>query len=313
MQNSLWIDRNEYPFTANLCPVRAGKMHYVDVGRGPVLLMVHGTPTWSFLFRRLIAGLSPHFRCIVPDHLGFGLSDKPKSWSYKPEAHAENLECLIQHLKLKRFSLLVHDYGGPIALSYALRNRASIEKLILLNTWMWSLKEDPIYQKASRILNTAAGRFLYERGNFSARVLMRQAMADKSKLPPKIHAHYTRALPDVASRRGTVVFARELIGSSDWFEGLWRQREALRDIPTLILWGMQDKFIRLDALDRWLGVFSDFQMVRYQNAGHFLPEEVPDLMTPQIEAFLHGHQIDFDPTTAEDEALPVGRRAVVLE
>src|SRR5438105_4479151 len=69
MQNSLWIDRKEYPFTSNLCPARGGKMHYVDVGHGPVLLMVHGTPTWSFLFRRLIAALSPHFRCIAPDHL----------------------------------------------------------------------------------------------------------------------------------------------------------------------------------------------------------------------------------------------------
>ena len=91
------------------------------------------------------------------------------------------------------------------------------------------------------------------------------------------------------------------------------QREAIRDIPTLILWGMQDKFIRLDALDRWLGVFSDFQMVRYQNAGHFLPEECPNLLTPQIDAFLHGRQVEFDPSTAEDERLPVGRRAVILE
>jgi pimeloyl-ACP methyl ester carboxylesterase len=313
MRNSLWIDRNEYPFASNVFPVRGGKMHYIDVGRGPVLLMVHGTPTWSFLFRRLITGLSPHFRCIAPDHLGFGLSDKPKSWSYKPEAHAENLEGLIDHLKLKRFSLLVHDYGGPIGLSYALRNRSSIEKLILLNTWMWSLKDDSTTQKASRVLNSAAGRFLYEHGNYSARVLMRQAMVDKSKLSPKIHAHYTRALPDVIARQGTVAFGRALIGSSDWFDGLWRQREAIRDIPTLILWGMQDKFIRLDALDRWLGVFSDFHLVRYQNAGHFLPEECPHLLTEQIDAFLHDHQVEFDPSTAEDEPLPVGRRAVILE
>jgi haloalkane dehalogenase len=114
MSDTSWIDRNEYPFASHYFETPAGKLHYVDEGKGQPVVMLHGNPTWSFLYRNLIKQLSPHYRCIAPDHIGFGLSDKPVDWSYLPEEHAKNLAALIEHLGLKDITLVVGDWGGPI-------------------------------------------------------------------------------------------------------------------------------------------------------------------------------------------------------
>ncbi|MGF1671643.1 MAG: alpha/beta fold hydrolase, partial [Balneolaceae bacterium] len=95
MNNANWIDRKEYPFESRYFEVPAGRLHYVDEGAGDPVVMVHGNPTWSFLYRDLIKRLKPNYRCIALDHLGFGLSDKPIGWSYLPEDHARNLSALI--------------------------------------------------------------------------------------------------------------------------------------------------------------------------------------------------------------------------
>jgi pimeloyl-ACP methyl ester carboxylesterase len=300
-KNSTWLDRNEYPFESRFYMVKGVKMHYVDVGRGPVILMVHGSPTWSFVYRKLIQGLSPHFRCIAPDLLGFGLSDKPKNFSYKPEAHAESIEALIEHLGLRDFTLVVHDYGGPIGLSYALQNPKRINHLVLLNTWMWPLQGNKDAEKASALMDKRIGRFLYLKANFAARFMMKQVMGDKSKLPAKIHQQYINALPTPEARRGIYVFTRELIGSNDWFKKLWRQRETLKDIPTLILWGMKDPYITNEALQNWLSVFSNYKMVRFSDAGHFVQEERGAEMCPLIEGFLTGDLPDYRLPEEDDE------------
>src|SRR5512146_856837 len=111
--NTSWINQNEYPFQSHFLDLAPGRMHYVDEGQGETILMVHGTPTWSFLYRRLIKELSPDYRVVAPDHLVFGLSDKPESFSYLPRDHAGNLTCLIESLNLKGITLVVHDFGGP--------------------------------------------------------------------------------------------------------------------------------------------------------------------------------------------------------
>ena len=93
-----------------------GEMHYVDEGSGPPILFVHGTPTNSYEYRHLIAALSKRFRCIAPDHLGFGESSRPQSFAYTPEAHARVLQEFVERLDLKDLTLVVHDFGGPIGL-----------------------------------------------------------------------------------------------------------------------------------------------------------------------------------------------------
>ena len=130
-----WPDEKEYPFEHHYLELPMGGLHYVDEGEGDrVLVMVHGDPAWSFLYRHLIKGLSSKYRCIAMDHIGFGLSDKPEDWSYLPKAHAENLEALIGHLNLTNFVMVVQDWGGPIGLSYVLKYPDKVTSLVIMNT-----------------------------------------------------------------------------------------------------------------------------------------------------------------------------------
>lgn len=129
-----WVDRAEYPFEPEAIILGPGTMRYLDEGDGESVVMVHGTPTWSFLYRHLVKGLRDRYRCVVPDHLGFGLSDKPARWSYAPADQARNLTTLIETLGLKDITLVVHDFGGPIGLSYALEHPENVRRLVLFNT-----------------------------------------------------------------------------------------------------------------------------------------------------------------------------------
>lgn len=285
--NATWFDREEYPFDPHFQKVKHGRMHYVDVGRGQPIVMVHGSPTWSFMYRNLIKGLSGEYRCIAPDNLGFGLSDKPKYFSYKPEAQAENFDCFIQELGLRNIILLVHDYGGPIGLNYAIQNPHNVSRIIMMNTWMWSRKGDFELEKVNKLLKKRVGRFLYERMNFATRFLLKQAVHNPANLSKPILNHYINAFSTRESRKSAMVSARELIDSSDWFESLWRAREAIADTPALLLWGMDDPFIGTNALDMWHQLFHNQRMIRLASTGHLVAEDQKAQLCGLIKDFLH--------------------------
>jgi pimeloyl-ACP methyl ester carboxylesterase len=284
---TLAVDRTMYPFRPHHLEVEGGRLHYVDEGEGPPVVLVHGTPVWSFVYRRLIADLSATHRVVAPDHLGFGLSDKPADADYRPAAHARNLERLIEALGLRDVVLVVHDFGGPIGLSYAVEHPENVRALVLLNTWMWSLAGTPA-ERASRLLSGAVGRFLYRRLNLSPRVLVPALFADRSRLTPEIHRHYVDAFPSPAERQAPWVFARELMGSSDWYEGLWRRRDRLAGLPALVLWGMKDSAFRPDALARWRDALPGARVVELPDAGHFVQEEAPEDVAREIRRLLAG-------------------------
>src|SRR5688572_22903728 len=127
MQNEHnWLDRNEYPFQSNFFHIGRTAMHYIDEGEGDVILFVHGTPSWSFEYRNIIRGLSQRYRCIAIDHIGFGLSAKPADYNYNMAQHADNLERFIEHLQLRDFTMVLHDFGGPIGLQYAVNHPGNI-------------------------------------------------------------------------------------------------------------------------------------------------------------------------------------------
>ena len=285
--STVWIDREEYPFDSQFQKVKNGRMHYVDVGRGQPVVMVHGSPTWSFAYRNLIKELSGEYRCIAPDNLGFGLSDKPKHFSYRPEALAENLSVFIQELGLRNIILVVHDYGGPIGLNYAIQNPYNVSRIVLMNTWMWSLQSDPELQKVNKLLNKRIGVYLYEKMNFATRFLLKQMVHEKWSLPKFIQNQYIGPFPTPASRKSTLVAARELIGSSEWFESLWRQRDCIEDIPTLLLWGMQDEFVAIESLEKWHDLFKQQRMIRLANAGHLVQEDAKATLGDLMKEFLH--------------------------
>src|SRR5688500_13512379 len=117
-----WLDKTEYPFTSRFFKVNGQNLHYIDEGRGEVLLFVHGTPSWRFDFRNVIRALRPNYRCIAIDHIGFGLSDKPEEYDYSTQNHSKTLEKLILDMDLHDLTLVVHDFGGPIGLNFAIRH-----------------------------------------------------------------------------------------------------------------------------------------------------------------------------------------------
>ena len=262
-------------------------MHYVDEGQGEPLLFVHGTPTWSFEWRHLIRAFAPAFRCMAPDHLGFGLSERPRDFSYTPDAHAESLAAFVERLDPAPFTLVVHDYGGPIGLPLCLRRPHRVKRLVVINSWMWSFAGDRDMTRKGRIAGGRLGRFLYRYANVSLRLLTPSAYGDRRKLTPDIHRHYLERFPDAWSR-GTVLWplAHAILGSGAYYDGLWQQRDRLRGRPALIVWGMKDPAFRPHQLARWQEVIPDAKIVRLPEAGHWPHEEEPKTVIHHMRAFL---------------------------
>jgi haloalkane dehalogenase len=272
IQAQKWLDTTLYSFKHNYIQLNAGKMHYVDEGQGEVILFVHGTPTWSFLYREYISELSKHYRCIAIDHIGFGLSEKPSEFDGKPESHSKNLSEFIGKLDLKNITLVVHDFGGPIGLSSAINNHQKVKQVVLFNTWLWETKNNPEAQKVGKIINSGLGKFLYLRVNFSPKVLLKKGFHDKKLLTKKVHKQYIKPFPNKASRFSLLNLGKSLLGSSDWYQNQWENLDMLEQKPWLILWGTQDDFIPLENLQKWKERLPNAQIKEY-NCGHFIQEE----------------------------------------
>jgi haloalkane dehalogenase len=281
------VNRRSYPFVDRWFDLPDGRMHYVDEGHGDPVVFVHGTPTWSFEWRHLIRVLHRTYRCIAPDHLGFGLSDRPPGAPYTPEAHATNFAAFVEHLGLDRFTLVVHDFGGPIALPVCLASPGRVRRLVLLNTWMWSLAGDRDMARKARIAGSRLGRFLYRRLNFSLRVLMPSAFGDRRKLSPRVHGQYLDRFPDPASRERVLwPLARSLLASGPWFDSLWARRDQLAGRPTLVLWGLADSAFRPAQLARWTEALPEAHVIAYPRAGHWPHEEIPAVVARDLHHWL---------------------------
>ncbi|HLA42333.1 MAG TPA: alpha/beta fold hydrolase [Aggregatilineales bacterium] len=281
-----WVDRTLYPFESHFQDTPAGTMHYVDVGRGEPIVFAHGNPTWSFMYRELIKGLCNDYRCVAPDYIGFGLSDKPSHWSYRPRDHAAHFAALINSLNMKDITLAVHDWGGPIALSYAIEHPSVVKRLIIFNSFLWELNDKGFApQFFSRVMGGPIGRYLCMRHNFFANTIMKRGVSDPSHLPPHIHEHYLKPFDDPKSRRGTWVFPRELLASRKWLASLWARRDALSDKPALIVWGMSDRAFKKADLERWQTMLPRNSLV-WAETGHFVPEEMGARLVPEIRTFM---------------------------
>ncbi len=283
MTRPAWLNPALYPFSGNYLELGSGRMHYLDEGQGVPVVMVHGTPSWSFLYRHLVRDLSGSYRCIAPDQLGFGLSDKPETFAYTPEAHAENLAHLIDTLELKDVVLIVHDFGGPIGLPYALEHPENVRAVVVMNTWLWP--NESLIQ-AGRVLSNPFGRFLYTRPNVSVNVLLKRlGFADQTVLTSELLKHYRGPFPTPQSCRALYALVATIAESNKWFETLWDKRAAIEDKPALLLWGMKDKLVPSSFLTRWRTVFKNPETLEL-DAGHFLQEEVKEQITQAVRDFL---------------------------
>lgn len=271
-----WLDTYEYPFKSNYFKLPMGNMHYVDEGLGETIVMVHGNPAWSFMYRNVIKEMSKTHRCIAADHIGFGLSDKPEYWDYLPEHHAENFEKLMDHLNVKKITMVVNDWGGPIGLAYALKHPEKIKKLIILNTWMWNVSEETHFKRFSYFMGSSLGKFLILRFNFFAKKVVKQAFGDKNKLSPIIHQHYYLHLSKPSERKGSYIFPKQIIEAGKWLNGLWQQRAKISNIETVFIWGLKDIAFREKELLIWQQDFKNSKVVKLPTVGHFPAEEAPE-------------------------------------
>jgi pimeloyl-ACP methyl ester carboxylesterase len=266
------VDTVLYPFESKYLQLKEGNMHYVDEGKGDVILFVHGTPTWSFLYREFIKELSGNYRCIAIDHLGFGLSENPDSFPGTPELHAKNLSEFIRKLELQDITLVVHDFGGPIGLAAGIDNPERINRIVLFNTWLWATKDEKDARKIDKTINSGLGKFLYLNMNFSPKVLLKKGFSNKTNLPKNVHLQYIIPFPDKASRQPLLRIAKALVGSSDWYRDQWQQMDKLAGKKWLILWGTEDKFITTGYLDKWKQRLPGAKINTF-DCGHFVQEE----------------------------------------
>jgi haloalkane dehalogenase len=277
-----WLSRAMYPFSPRSFPTPDGRMSYLDEGSGPPLVLVHGTPSWSFEWRAIVRALAPDHRVIAPDHLGFGLSDKSAGAPLRPADHARRLLALFDALDLRDATVVVHDFGGPIGLPLALERRARVRRLVVLNSWMWPVGDDPTAARISRFVAGPIGRFLYRWLNFSPRVLLPASFGNRRRLTPAIHAHYLAPFARRDDRTAPWVLGCELTGSDPYYATLWERRSILANLPMTLIWGGKDAAFGPKHLARWREAFPHANAVPLATAGHFPQEEEPEAVIRAI-------------------------------
>jgi haloalkane dehalogenase len=213
-------------------------VHYVDEGRGPTLLLLHGNPTWSFLYRHIIMRLAPLFRCVAVDYPGFGLSTAGSGYGFTPREHSLVLERLVLALDLRGVGVMVQDWGGPIGLGFAGRCPERVHSLIICNTWAWPARGSKTLEPFSKIAGGSIGRFLIL--NFNAFVNLLVPFSISRRLSSAEMRAYRGPFPTRASRLPTYIFPREILHSRDYLAEVESKLARLSSKPVLILWGDRD-------------------------------------------------------------------------
>lgn len=285
-QSPEWVDKNEYPFTSSWIDLKAGRMHYVEEGNGEVLIFLHGNPVWSYSFRKLIKAFSIEYKCIAIDHLGFGLSDKPKNFSYLPEDHSVNLEEFIVKKGLQNITLIVNDWGGPIGLNYAVNHPENIKRLVIFNTFMWSVKGDKHYERFSGFMGGSLGKFLNLQFNFFGNLVIPMAYGDKKRLTRENKFQLTHHTPIPKERKGVWVFPKAIIGSSDWLDKIWQKRNTIANIPSILIWGGKDIAFRKKELETFQSFLKNSTTLELPDVGHYVQDEAGERVIEPIANFL---------------------------
>ncbi len=280
----------EYPFESHFIDVSGGSMHYVDEGPrdgGPILFL-HGNPTWSFLWRRLVGEFRTTHRCIAVDHIGCGLSSKPSSWRYTLAAHAENVHALVERLDLERVTLVVHDWGGAIGMSLVSRAPGRFARLLVLNTAAFP-GPMPLRIRACRA--PLIGPFLVERMNAFAGMLPHYGVADPTQFSAAARAGFAHPYRTPADRIAIRRFVEDIPTSTNhpsWKELATASQAVARFVakPVSIVWGQRDWCFTPRFRGQWQSRLPDANVVPIERAGHLVTEEAPREVATELRALL---------------------------
>ncbi len=281
--------RSHYPFKSYFLDLPEGRLHYVDEGEGDPLLLVHGNPTWSFHWRKLIAAQRDRYRVIALDHMGCGLSDKPRDWQYDLSGHIQNLGRLLTKLNLQRTTLIAHDWGGPIGLGTMLEAPERFSRLILLNTGAWPPRQIPWRIRVCR--TPIAGPLAVRGFNLFLRAAFWMALSDRSRLSPEEREGYAFPYGTWSDRLAIARFVADIPDSSRHrsYATLAGIEQSLKDaapLPALLVWGMQDWCFTPACLERMAGLLPHAEILRIDRAGHWVLEDAFEQVRDAISDFL---------------------------
>ena len=274
------------------------RYHYLDEGGGEPVVMLHGNPSWSFSYRRLVEALAPTYRTIVPDHIGCGLSDKPgdAQYDYTLESRVCDLEALLDHLGIDGgVTLVLHDWGGMIGMTYASRHPERVSRLVILNTAAFHLPPSKPFPWPLWACRTPLGAWLVRGLNAFCRGAARvgcthhpmpRDVRDAFLAPYDSWAHRIavhRFVQDIPLRPGDRAY--------DTVTQVERSLDRFADVPMLIAWGLRDFVFDRHFLDDWTRRFPAAEVHRFPEAGHYILEDEADRVVPLIGDFLSAHPI----------------------
>ncbi len=281
-----------YPFESHEIRLDGLRYHYLDEGAGPALLLVHGNPTWSFMWREIVRALRGKFRLIVPDHIGCGLSDKPISSAIflpaGPPRRAD-LGRLIEHLNLQRITLVAHDWGGAIGMGAAVAAPQRFQRFVLMNTAAFLAPRCPFRIRLCHL--PLIGQLGVQGMNLFARMALDQAVAKHDRMTPAIRAGMIAPYDCWANRVAVYRFVCDipLRPSHPTYQTILDIEKGLAQFsrhPVCLIWGMQDWCFTPWFLDRFLDFFPDAGVHRLPDAAHYVVEDAYEQIIPIMEEFV---------------------------
>jgi haloalkane dehalogenase len=273
-----WVDDSAFPFESHFVAIDGSTIHYIDEGSGPLLLLYHGNPTWSFLYRQVVLELRERFRCVAFDYPGMGLSTARAGFGYRADEHAAVAERFVAELDLTQITPLVQDWGGPIGLSVAVRQPERHRALIVGNTWAWMAAtiggriKNGLF---SRLWGGPIGRVLNERWNLFAKTVI-PAGHKRHKASAEEMVQYLSPFADRASRTPLHVFPREITKAKAFLDDLEADLPKIADLPALILWADRDFAFKKAELAHWQQILRHHHTHALRGAGHFFQDDAAD-------------------------------------
>jgi pimeloyl-ACP methyl ester carboxylesterase len=284
----------DYPFESRFFDRDGINIHYIDEGSGDPIVFVHGNPTWSFFFRKLIAALRSSHRCIAIDHVGCGLSDKPPlgKYPYRLVNRVLDLESLLDSLGTSRnVTLVMHDWGGMIGMGAAVRRPERISRIVAMNTAAFGLPEGKSFPRSLHwARNTAIGRWLVLNANAFCRSAVRWC-APRKMLPPEVKQAYLAPYSTAADRVAVMRFVEDIPlepmhPSFAQVEQTSRGLEQFRDRPVFLGWGEKDFVFDRHFRDEWIRRFPNAEVHSWPDSGHYILEDRGEELAALIASFL---------------------------
>ena len=282
--------RDEYPFASHWLDLDGLRLHYLDEGQGDeTLLMLHGNPTWSFFYRKLILALRDGCRCVAPDHMGCGLSDKPQDYPYRLERHIDNVERLVVERDLRGITLVVHDWGGAIGMGLALRQPNRIRRFVVFNTSAFLSSRIPLRINVCRL--PLFGPLAIRGFNAFAGAAVTMASGRRERMTPAVRRGYLGPYGSWADRIATLRFVQDIpMGPGHPSYALMRSIDEgsarFADHPMLICWGGKDFCFNDHFLEMWRERFPRAEVHRFADAGHYVVEDAHERIGPLVREFL---------------------------